>query len=185
MVQGLTDQLGGHHRGADRGDRLLRHERPLPRVRPALRRRCLHRALVALSGGLYLLFRRLDWLLNSRPARIAAAAGEGSPGEDPSRGSAAEWSDTQEASRSNSRPATAFATVWSWTRSPAAAGRAGRRAKRDWAPVREETTLGGDQDVGDRGRLVTVMAKPRRWAVDRHGGYSKDAAGGMRRGERA
>src|SRR5919106_698851 len=28
--------LGGHHRGADRGDWLLRHERPLPRIRPAL-----------------------------------------------------------------------------------------------------------------------------------------------------
>ena len=55
-------QLGGHHRGADRGDRLLRHERALPRVRPALRLCDLGRAAGGLSGGLYLLFKRLDWL---------------------------------------------------------------------------------------------------------------------------
>ena len=59
----------------------------------------------------------------------------------------------------------------------AAAGRAGRRAKRDWAPVRED-----DPEVATRMLVIAVgwspfMAKPRKWAMDHHGGYSKDAAG--------
>src|SRR5512133_621943 len=50
----------------------------------------------------------------------------------------------------------------------AAAGRAGRGAQRNVAGV-VGRPRGGDQDVGDRGWLVAVMAKPVRLVVDHHG----------------
>jgi hypothetical protein len=44
------------------------------------------------------------------------------------------------------------------------------------SPVREDDSRGGDQDVGDRGWPVAVLAKPRGRVVDHHGESSKDAA---------
>src|SRR4029453_6595852 len=60
---------------------------------------------------------------------------------------------------------------------PAGAGRAGRGAQRDLTGAGGRPG-GGDQDVGDRGRLVAVGAKPRGRVVDHHGESSKEAAAG-------
>jgi magnesium transporter len=55
-------QLGGHHRGADRGTRLLRHERSLPGFGQHSGVITSTVLLVVLSGSLYILFKRFDWL---------------------------------------------------------------------------------------------------------------------------
>src|SRR6266498_1006783 len=57
----------------------------------------------------------------------------------------------------------------------AAARRAGRHTQRDIAGVVGRPP-GGGQDVGDRGRLVAVAAKPPRLVVDHHGKSSQEAA---------
>ena len=55
-------QLGRDHRRAHADHRLLRHERalPRPRARPPASSRSL--LMVLLAGGLYLVFKRKDWL---------------------------------------------------------------------------------------------------------------------------
>ena len=57
-----THRVGGDHRRADRGHRVLRAEHALPRVRPQWGFVFSAASIIIIASGLYLLFRRKDWL---------------------------------------------------------------------------------------------------------------------------